>query len=86
MEHYNFWEKINHSIVITANAVSKKMLHSSDGKPINVYQKPRKLVDWMVGHWSWPGKWVLDLFSGSSIGLSSCIAYGRNYVVVEEDL
>ena len=54
MEYYNFWEKENHSNVVTANAVSKKMLHYSDNKPINVYQKPRKLVDWMVGHWSWP--------------------------------
>jgi hypothetical protein len=85
MEHYNFRDKENWRNVVTANAVSKKLLHSSDKKPINVYQKPRQLVDWMVGHWSWPGEWVLDLFSGSGTGLASCMAYGRHCVAVEDD-
>jgi hypothetical protein len=35
MEYYNFRNN-----VVIANAVSKKLLHSSDQKPIHVYQKP----------------------------------------------
>jgi DNA modification methylase len=85
MEHYNFQEKKNQNSVVIANAISKKILHSSDNKPINVYQKPRKLVGWMVGHWSWPREWVLNLFSSSGKGMASCMAYGRNYVAVEKD-
>jgi DNA modification methylase len=85
MEHYNFWEKKNHGNVVTAKAISKKLLHSSDGKSINIYQKPWKLVDWMVGHWSWPREWVLDLLSGSKTWLTSCMAYSRNCVAMEED-
>jgi hypothetical protein len=84
MEHYNFRDKKNWRNVVTANAVSKKLLHSSDKKLINVYQKQRQLVDWMVGRWSWPGEWVLDLFSGSGTELASCMAYGRHCVAVED--
>jgi DNA modification methylase len=39
----------------------------------------------MVGHWSWPGEWVLDLFFGSGTGLASCMAYSHNCVAVEDD-
>jgi hypothetical protein len=39
----------------------------------------------MVGHWSWPPEWVLDLFSGFGIGLTSCMAYCRNCVSVDEN-
>jgi hypothetical protein len=41
MEHYNFRDKKNWRNVMIANAVSKKLLHSSDKKPINIYQKLR---------------------------------------------
>jgi DNA modification methylase len=85
MEHYNFWDKENWRNMVTANIVSKKLLHSSDKKPIKFYQKPRQLIDWMVRHWSWPGEWVLDLFSGSGTGLASCMAYGRHCVAMEDD-
>jgi hypothetical protein len=37
MEHFNFREKESHNNVVIANIVSKKMMYSSDGKPINVY-------------------------------------------------
>jgi DNA modification methylase len=64
----------------------QKLKHSGDNKPVKVYQKPRELLDWMVGHFSRPHDWVLDLCSGSGTGLASCMAYDRHCAAVEIDL
>jgi hypothetical protein len=39
----------------------------------------------MVGHFSRPKEWVMDLLSGSGTGLASCMAYGRHGVAIEVD-
>jgi DNA modification methylase len=64
----------------------QKLKHSGDNKPVKVYQKPRELLDWMVGHFSRPDDWVLDLCSESGTGLASCMAYDRHCAAVEIDL
>jgi DNA modification methylase len=86
MDQLNFLDKKSRNNVVDADAVLQKFKHSGDNKPMNVYQKPRKLLDSMVGHFSKPLKWVLDLCSGSRTGLASCMAYGRHYASVEIDL
>jgi hypothetical protein len=85
MEHFNFKASESRSNVVVANAVMSKYKHSGDTKPVNVYQKPRELLNWMVGHFSRPKEWVMDLLSGSGTGLASCMAYGRHCVAIEVD-
>jgi DNA modification methylase len=86
MDQFNFLEKESRNNVVDADAVLQKLKHSRDNKPVNVYQKLRELLDWMVGHFSRPHEWVLDLCSGSGTGLASCMAYGRHCASVEIDL
>jgi hypothetical protein len=54
MDQFNFFEKKSRNNVVDADAVLQKLKHSGDNKPVNVYQKPRELLDWMVGHFSRP--------------------------------
>jgi hypothetical protein len=39
----------------------------------------------MVGHFSRPKEWVLNLLSSLDIGLTSCMAYGHHCATVEVD-
>ena len=52
---------------------------------MNVYQKPQELLEWMVGHFSRLGDWVMDLCSGLGTGLISSLAHGRHCVAIELD-
>jgi DNA modification methylase len=72
--------------VVESDAILQKFKHAGDEKVINIYEKPRKLLDWMVGHFSKPKDWVLDLCSRSSTGLAACMAYGRYCALVKIDL
>ncbi len=85
MEHFVFGPKEGRSNVVDALTVTHKKKSVLDGKPINVYQKPRKLLNWFVEHFSQKGDWVLDLFAGSGTGTLSALAYGRHCVAVEID-
>ena len=85
MDHFNFRPDEPRSNVIHTGAITAKLKHSGDDKTVNVYQKPRALLDWMVGHFSFPWDWTLDLCSGSGTGLASCLALGRHCVAVEID-
>ena len=71
--------------MVSFPAVTAKLKHSGDNKAVNVYQKPRDLLNWMVGHFSLPGNWVMDLCAGSGTGLVSALSLGRHCVAVEED-
>ena len=62
-----------------------RIKHFGDLYHVNVYQKPRGLLDYIVGHYNWIQEWVVDLFLGSGTGLASCMAYGRHCVAVELD-
>jgi DNA modification methylase len=86
MDHFNFLDKESCNNVVDAHGVLQKLKHLGDNKHVNVYQKPRKLLDWMVGHFSRPHDWVLDLCSGSSTSLAACMAYGRHCASLEIDL
>ena len=85
MEHFNFRPEESRNNVIVVPAVTSKLKHSGDDKYVNVYQKPHELLEWMVGHFSHPGDWVMDLCSGSSTGLIASLAHGRHCVAVELD-
>ncbi len=85
MDHFNFGPR-NRSNVVSAPAVTNKLKHTGDGRTVNIYQKPRHLLDWMVGHFSFPGDWVLDLCSGSGTGLAAALAHGRHCISVEIDV
>jgi DNA modification methylase len=86
MEQYNFLPTESRNNVVEADAVLQKFKHSEDENVINVYQKPRELLDWMVGNFSKPKDWVLDLCCGSGTGLAACMAYIRHCASVEIDL
>jgi hypothetical protein len=86
MDNFNFRKEEERRNYVEFNVVlTGKLKHSGDLYPVNVYQKPRMLLDYMVGHYSWVNEWVLDLFSGSGSGLASCMTYGRHCVAVELD-
>lgn len=85
MEHFNFSSDENRDNVIMKPAITAKLKHTRDGKMVNVYQKPRGVLDWMVSHFSLVGDWVLDLCSGSGTGLASALSLGRHCIVVEKD-
>lgn len=85
MDHFNFGPTEDRDNVVVVPAVTGKLKHSGDRKTVNIYQKPRALLDWMVNHFSYTGDWVLDLCSGSGTGLASALALGRNCVSVEID-
>ncbi len=86
MDHFNFGPNDGRSNIVSAPAVTNKMKHSGDNRVVNIYQKPRILLDWMVGHFSFPGDWVMDLCSGSGTGLASALAHGRRCIAVEKDV
>jgi DNA modification methylase len=86
MDQFNFLEKKSRNNIVDIDAVLQKFKYSGDKKLVNVYQKPRELLDWMVGHFSRPHDWVLDLCSGSGTGLASCMAYDRHCAAVKIDL
>jgi DNA modification methylase len=83
MDQFNFHEKESCNNAVDANVMLQKLKHSGDNKLINVYQKPKELLDWIVGHYSRPHDLVLDLCSESGVGLAACIAYGRHCAAVE---
>jgi hypothetical protein len=85
MEHFNFGPEECKNNVVTFPGVTIKLKHHGDNKVVNIYQKPRKLLDWMINHFSHVGDWVLDLCSGSGTGLASALALGRPCVAVEKD-
>jgi hypothetical protein len=45
MDQLNFLEKKSCNNVVDADAVLQKLKHSRDNKSMNVYQKPRELLD-----------------------------------------
>jgi hypothetical protein len=86
MDNFNFRKEEERRNYVDCNSVlNGRIKHSGDLFPVNVYQKPRGLLDYIVGHYSWVQEWVVDLFSGSGTGLASCMAYGRHCVAVELD-
>jgi hypothetical protein len=86
IDNFNFRKEEEHRNYVEFNAIlTGKIKHSGDLFPVNVYQKPRGLLDYMVGHYSWLNEWMLDLFSGSGTWLASCMAYGQHCVDVELD-
>ena len=85
MMHYCFQPKENRSNVVERLTINAKTKSSLDDEVINEYQKPRKLLNWMVRHFSRKGDWVLDLCSGSGTGMLSALSFGRNVVGVEMD-
>ena len=85
LDHFNFRADESRNNVVIFPAVVSKLKHSGDSKAVNVYQKPRDLLNWMVSHFSVPGDWVMDLCSGSGTGLVSSLSLGRHCVAVEVD-
>ncbi|CAM6129466.1 unnamed protein product [Calypogeia fissa] len=85
MEHFNFGPDECRNNVVTFFGVTTKLKHHGDNKVINIYQKPRRLLDWMVNHFSHVGDWVLDLCSGSGTGLAASLSLSKPCVVVELD-
>ena len=85
MDHFNFWANESRNNVVITPSVVAKLKHSGDNKVVNVYQKPRELLNWMVEHFSRPQEWVLDLCAGSGTGLVSSLALGRHCAAVEID-
>lgn len=85
MDHFNFRTDESRNNVVVTPSVVAKLRHSGDNKVVNVYQKPRELLNWMVEHFSRPKEWVLDLCSGSGTGLVSSLALGRHCAAVELD-
>ncbi|CAM6104491.1 unnamed protein product [Calypogeia fissa] len=67
----------------TFSGVTTKLKHHGDNKVVNIYQKPKRLLDWMVNHFSHVGDWVLDLCSGS--GLVVALALRRPCVAIDLD-
>lgn len=86
MDHFNFDAEESRDNVVTCPALTQgKRRHSGDGRVINIYQKPRFLLDWVIGHFSYPGDWILDLCSGSGTALASALSLGRHCISVESD-
>src|SRR4051812_18563493 len=52
---------------------------------MNPAQKPRKLLSFLVTHFSHPGDWVLDLCSGTGTTMAAALLNGRHCVAVEND-
>ena len=72
IDNFNFRKEEECRNYVEFNAILiGKLKHSRDFYPVNVYQKPRGLLDYLVGHYTWLGEWVLDLFAGSGSGLAS---------------
>lgn len=85
LDHFNFRADESRNNVVVVPGVTHKLKHNGDNKTINIYQKPRRLLDWMVNHFSQVGDWVVDLCSGSGTGLASSLALGRHCVAIEID-
>lgn len=85
MDHFNFRADESRNNMVIAPSVLAKLKHSGDNKVVNVYQKPRELLNWMVEHFSRPKEWVMDLCAGSGTGLVSSLALGRHCTAVEID-
>ena len=83
--HYCFKKEDNRSNVVEFLTVNTKTKSSLDDRTINEYQKPRKLLNWMIKNFSRRNDWVLDLCSGSGTGMLSALSFGRNVVGVEID-
>jgi hypothetical protein len=52
MDQFNFLETESCNNIMDADSMLQKLKHLGDNKPVNVYKKPRELLNWMVGHLS----------------------------------
>ena len=52
---------------IVCPMVTKKLHHVGDKSLVNPYQKPQRLINWLIELFSNPDEWVLDLFSRTCI-------------------
>jgi hypothetical protein len=88
MENFNIQtvEKRMNMVECNVDILTSKLKHSGDGLLVNLYQKTKGLLDWMVGYFSWLRQWVLDLFFGFGARLASCMAYIWHYVVMEIEI
>ena len=66
---------------------SKRMAHDSEGQftPVNVCQKPIRLLADIICHFTLPNDAVLDLFSGTGSTAIACALYNRNCVSVDNN-
>lgn len=76
----------NQGNVICAEPVVSKIKHSGDNKIVNLQQKPRCVMNWILEHFSFEKDWVLDLCTGSGTMLCSALALARNCVAVDNDV
>ena len=53
--------------------------------PVNICQKPIRLLADLICHFTNPNDCVLDLFSGTGSTAIACALYNRNCVLVDSD-
>ena len=86
MDHFNTAACSNFSNVLQFPAVLQKLQDpSAQGRIVNHYQKPQKLINHLLDMFSRPGDWVLDAFSGSGTTIACALKKGRNCVAVDID-
>ncbi|KAL3685850.1 hypothetical protein R1sor_003872 [Riccia sorocarpa] len=73
------------SSVLSCGAVSAKLKHPGDGAPVNIYQKPQRLISTLISHLSREYDWVLDLCAGSGTTIACAVKLLRNCGAVELD-
>lgn len=82
-EHYNFGPSESRQNCLNINAVTRKEAYLDDSI-VNPYQKPLKLMDWFIRHFSHPGDWILDLCAGTGSTTVAGLSLGRNCMAVEK--
>ncbi len=86
MDHFNIAACSDFSNVLKFPAVLQKLQDpSAQGRIVNYYQKPQKLINKLLDMFSRPGEWVLDAFSGSGTTIACALKKGRNCVAVDID-
>ncbi len=86
MEHFNTAACSDFSNVLEFPAVTQKLQDpSAQGRIVNHYQKPQKLINKLLDMFSRPGDWVLDAFSGSGTTIACALRKGRNCVAIDID-
>ncbi|KAL3696720.1 hypothetical protein R1sor_010796 [Riccia sorocarpa] len=73
------------SSILSCGAVSAKLKHPGDGAPVNIYQKPQRLISALISHLSHEYDWLLDLCAGSGTTTACAVKLLRNCGAVELD-
>jgi hypothetical protein len=69
--HLNYLQGERRTNVMTYPHCSMKVKISGGELPVNACQKPVYMLKYLVDHYTKPGDWILDLFSG--VGVNPCL-------------